>query len=87
MKLLKFYADWCAPCCTLQEILNQIKTNIPIEQINVETASEELLKKYEVRNIPLLVLVKQNDDGSEEIIWKHVGLVNKETIENKLNSK
>lgn len=58
MKFYKFYADWCGPCRVLTTILN--KAQIEYEPINVDN-NEELVKKYDIRTIPVFMAVNDND--------------------------
>ena len=58
MKFYKFYADWCGPCKVLTTILN--KAQIEYEPINVDN-NEELVKKYNIRTIPVFMAVNDND--------------------------
>lgn len=58
MKFYKFYADWCGPCRVLTTILN--KAQIEYEPINVDN-NEELVKKYNIRTIPVFMAVNDND--------------------------
>jgi len=65
MKLLKFYATWCAPCKGLSTVIDALKDQIDtvIEDVNIED-NIELAQKYAVRSVPTLVLV---DDNGEEV--------------------
>lgn len=58
MKFYKFYADWCGPCRVLTTILN--KAQVEYEPINVDN-NEELVKKYDIRTIPVFMAVNDND--------------------------
>ena len=82
-KLIKFGADFCAPChamsTILEEIQPQFKDQIQIEDVDTNTAEHDLLVKYKIRNIPVLVIEK---DGVE--IWRHVGTISKEDLESKI---
>lgn len=75
MKLLKFYATWCAPCKGLSIVIDGVKDQIDtvIEDINIED-NIELSQKYGVRTVPTLVLV--NDDG--EVVKKATGMMNEQ---------
>lgn len=83
LKLLKFGADFCAPCramsTILEEIQPQFKDQIQIEEVDTNTAEHDLLVKYKIRNIPVLVIEK---DGVE--VWRHIGSISKEDLENKI---
>ena len=83
IKLIKFGADFCAPChamsTILEEIQHQFKDQIQIEEVDTNTAEHDLLVKYKIRNIPVLVIEK---DGVE--VWRHIGSISKEDLENKI---
>lgn len=79
MKFYKFYADWCGPCKVLTNTLN--KTQIEYESINVDN-NEELVKKYNIRTIPVFMAVK--DDGTE--IDRFVGVKSVDAIKQWINS-
>lgn len=63
MKILKFSANWCAPCNNMQTQIDRLKKedkiNIEIEHIDVDS-STEVAKKYGIRSIP--TLIKLNGD-------------------------
>ncbi len=79
MKIIKFYSDTCGPCKALESNLN--KAQIEYTSINVETDSENLIEKYNIRGIP--TLIKLND--KDEIIDKFVGVMTVEQLKHWCN--
>lgn len=70
MKLLKFSAEWCGPCQIMKQRLTEF-TACPIIEYDVDDdANDEIVSNYGVTNIPVLVLLDDNDN----IIKKWVGL-------------
>lgn len=59
MEILKFYADWCGPCKVVGVKLKEAQLNIPITEVDVED-SEELVRDYRIRNIPVVILLDDN---------------------------
>lgn len=79
VKLLKFGANWCAPCRSLVPILEELKDKVVIEDIDVDEVDPVVLTNYKIRNIPVLIITKDNVE-----LWKHVGSISKVDLENKL---
>ena len=86
LKVLDFYADWCAPCKAMIPTINSLieeynkeGSDVEIRKINVDVESE-LTQKYEIRGIPALVFVK---DG--ETVATLTGAQSKDKILNKIN--
>lgn len=72
-KILKFSAEWCAPCKALKHNLKDL--DFPIEEIDVQE-NEDLTAEYNIRNIPTLIYL--DEDG--EILHRSVGLVTKDAV-------
>lgn len=79
VKLLKFGANWCAPCRSLVPILEELKDKVVIEDIDVDEVDPVVLTNYKIRNIPVLIITKNNVE-----VWRHVGSISKVDLENKL---
>lgn len=79
VKLLKFGANWCAPCRSLVPILEELKDKVVIEDIDVDEVDPVVLTNYKIRNIPVLIITKDNIE-----VWRHVGSISKIDLENKL---
>ena len=79
MKFYKFYADWCGPCRVLTNTLNKVQ--IEYEPINVDN-NEELVEKYNIKTIPVFMVVK--DDGTE--IDRFIGVKSADAIKQWINS-
>ena len=70
MKLIKLYSNSCGPCKVLENNLKQ--ANIEHENVLVTSdKGEELVEKYNVRNIPTLLLLDDNDN----LIKKFTGIL------------
>jgi thioredoxin-like negative regulator of GroEL len=79
MRLIKLGAEWCGPCKTMDTRLKnftecEVKT-YDVESEDVET--ENLVEKYKVRNIPVIVL----EDDNGDLLHKWVGAVSLTEIE------
>lgn len=75
--ILKFGASWCAPCKQIQKTLNQIKeeySNITVKNIDIDEEAE-LTIKYNIRNIPTLIIQKEGEKDK-----KLIGTQTKEQI-------
>ena len=79
LKLLKFGASYCAPCRSLTPILEELKDKVIIEDIDVDEVDPVVLTNYKIRNIPVLIITKDNVE-----VWRHVGSISKIDLENKL---
>ena len=78
-KVLKFGADWCGPCKTLNQKLENFK-DCEVIKYDVDEVEEELLEKYKIRNIPVTILINEN----EEEIKRWIGLFNINEITEKI---
>lgn len=75
MKLLKIYSDTCGPCKVLEKNLQL--ANIEHESFNISSEQgEEIVDKYDVRAVPTLILLNDNN----EVIKKHIGVMNVEDL-------
>ena len=63
MKVLDFYADWCNPCKAFAPVLDKVleEKKLNLTKINVEEDTDDLSAKYNVRNIPTVIVVNDND--------------------------
>jgi thioredoxin 1 len=82
--LVDFWASWCAPCRMMAPVLNEIadelKGNSFVGKVNIEQY-QSLAQKFQVRNIPTLILLK---NGTE--INRFVGIKNKEFLLKQINT-
>ena len=81
LKILDFMGTWCQPCKTMSPILDEVEkeTGVEIRKIDVDD-NEEMVIAYEIRNIPTLIFIKDN-----EIVDKVTGTISKEILINKIN--
>ena len=61
MKILKFYADWCAPCKALSAVISKVEHGVPMVEINVDT-DRETAAFYGIRTIPIMLLIDENEN-------------------------
>jgi len=76
--LVDFWASWCAPCRMMAPILNdaaaELNDNARIGKINIEEF-QSLAQKFNIRNIPTMVLFKNGVEVS-----RFSGVKNKEFL-------
>ena len=63
MQVLKFYADWCAPCKMLTRVIEDAKVKAEIIPVDID-ADNIQAQKYGIRGVPMLVIV---DSAGNEI--------------------
>lgn len=81
MRLIKFGAEWCAPCRTMEERLKDFDA-CEVKMYDVDGDDKDtldMIEKYKVRNIPLLVL--EDDNGNTLKTWSGSIMINQITEE------
>jgi len=71
MKILKFYSRSCVPCKMMDPLLDKLSSEFGIEVENINISETDLVIKYEIRSVPTLILI----DDNEEEIRKLIGSV------------
>lgn len=79
LKLLKFGASYCAPCRAMVPILEELQDKIDINEIDVDEVDPIVLTNYKIRNVPVLILLKDNKE-----VWRHVGSISKSDLEKEI---
>ena len=73
MRILKFYADYCAPCKAVSQNLKNAR--LPIEIVDVDAEdNEDMVREYGIRSVPVTILL--DDAGKEVKRWIGVFDVN-----------
>ena len=69
-KLLKFEADYCAPCQAMKKNLAEVMQSVDnVKLIEVDIEKEpDMARTFQIRSIPTLVLIK-----GDNIIGKLIG--------------
>lgn len=66
MKVLKFYADYCAPCKAVG--LNLKNADLPVEIMEIDAEdNEDMVREYGIRSVPVTILL--DDNGKEVKRW------------------
>ena len=58
-KIVRFTATWCTPCTAMAAVIEQIKTDIPIEVIDIDE-QVDLATEFGIRSVPTLVMMEDN---------------------------
>ena len=74
-RILKFSASWCQPCKMLAAMLEDVETDIPIENIDIDERMEYAVE-FGIRGVPTMVML----DGNTEIKRKS-GMMMKDELE------
>ena len=67
--LVDFWATWCGPCRMIGPVLEKIAAGDPdfkICKVNVDE-EPELAKKFNVRSIPMLIVMKDGEQAAVTI--------------------
>jgi thioredoxin 1 len=80
MKVIKFSASWCGPCKMLARNLEDITTNIPIENVDIDENQDAAIE-YGVRGVPTMIMLDENNNE----IKRMVGMQSLKVIEDWFN--
>jgi len=82
--VLDFWAEWCNPCKSLLPAMNDLNKmygdKVKFLKINVDECPD-LSMKYNIKNLPTVLFLKE-----KRVVDKFVGVLPKNTIENKLKT-
>lgn len=79
LKLIKFGASWCGTCRAMIPILEELNSKINIQEIDVDEVDPIVLTNYKIKNIPALILLKDNQE-----VWRHIGSISKTDLEKEI---
>ena len=67
MRVLKFSATWCGPCKMLSRNLEDVTTNIPIENIDIDENQDAAIE-YGVRGVPTMIMLDENNAEVKRLV-------------------
>lgn len=82
--LIDFYADWCGPCQTMEQVIVDIKEHygkkLDVLKINVDD-HPEVVRKYKIQSVPTFLLFKNG-----EICWRSAGIQSRSDLKSAINN-
>jgi thiol-disulfide isomerase/thioredoxin len=80
-KVLKFFSKVCAPCRLMGKRLEELN-NVEIISIDINDPNNaELVKKYEVRSVPTIIILDENHNTFNKLI----GVVTTDKLKEAIN--
>ena len=76
--IYKVGAEWCGPCRQLKQELKDFNL-VPIIEIDADE-DEEFCEKYNIKNIPVLLLC----DSNNNVLYRQIGFISKEDLTRKI---
>ena len=80
MRVIKFSATWCGPCKMLARNLENITTNIPIENVDIDE-NQDAAMEFGVRGVPTMIMLDENNTE----VKRMVGMQSLKDLENWFN--
>ena len=84
-KIIKFSASWCGPCKMMKPTFDKVSSmeefkNIEFISYDIEEDEQgvELVEKYNIKNVPTIVIADEDDEPIKKII----GLVSEKELIN-----
>ncbi len=77
--VIDFFATWCGPCQLYIPVFDKVaseKTNLVMVKVDVDTLSEDFVKRYDINSVPKTVAIK-----NQEIVGEQLGFMSKEQLE------
>ena len=69
-QILYFSAGWCGPCRQLSPLMESLKDQINYQKVDVDK-QQDLSMKYNIRNIPTLILLENGEVKDRTVGTKH----------------
>ena len=58
-RVIKFSASWCQPCKNLSKVIEDVESDIPISEIDIDD-KPELAQEFGIRGVPTLIMLEEN---------------------------
>lgn len=88
VKLLYFSAEWCGPCNTQSPIVDDVKEeyneSVEFDKVDIDE-NQEKGTKYQVRSLPTIIILTEDEDGTESLEKRFVGVTQQNDIESVLD--
>ena len=78
-KVIRFTASWCGPCKMLAKTLENIKTEVPIEVVDIDENPTAAME-FGIRSVPTLVMT---EDGA--VLKRQVGALPQHQLQEWIN--
>ena len=70
-KILRFTASWCGPCKMLAKNLESVKSEMPIEVVDIDV-HPEVATEFGIRGVPTLVMIEGEKENKRLVGMKSI---------------
>lgn len=87
ISVVKFSAEWCAPCRTLEPVLEKLEevVKVPVYEINIDE-STKIVELFGIRAVPTVILFKNGEVVGNALVGARTLTVYQELVEKIKNS-